>query len=1040
MGQAFAVQCQQKRDQLDSFLTQFFLCGCCTIIIGPLLFVPLSWGNPFDGENEGGCENPEIISATLAVPCLILAGVACMGCGACIAAMLGGVVEAGAGASCVLGVSTPLSLCTLAAPFLMAPILLMALGSADCVGDSHTFVLSVNLMLILGVMLGLMFCVCINFVRFTSACRCLLGLCRGHRHASQARPAPAEPAAAAPAPRIPRVYTLLRDACALGDSFLVSLLLDLDGHREQLCWRAWRCLLLCCCLGQCRPSRHSQTEQKHGRVSRASVAFAFEDDDSSTAVHYIALGTWHSREGGPRQHGLFRLWPGNTSGLWPQLTDRRRARLFARLVDSGWIEPAMLSAQNGKGRTPLHCAASTGSIETVRTIDKYLRSSGTVEDGSCLRLADANWDTPLDLALKAGKLDMACLLLSLGAEREHWVGLTRREQHRGQVRSSLDVLAQPSRGGRSVSPSVGSPQRLEQVQAVLADSQAVLEHMNLQVRELQRQVGSPLPLEAAQALLRYHNFDIAVAARAFAEGPRAALDAAGLADVPAPVAPGPQSGAQAASPVRTRAGSMCIVCMEPAPAGGLLACSHVCCEVCLTGHIRARVEEGDVNGLVCPWPDCKCAVSDSLVVELFDPQRIEGTTSGITVASEEHRGDGEVIIVRLRALRAQAFVNSKQNLSWCPRPGCGHAVAVTSTAGDGGAERLSLSTLECACGMRFCGPCNQEGGHEPANCKQWKDWQEQEAKDSKEETSATARWLVENTQKCPKCSANINRNGGCNHMTCKSCGKHFCYVCGGDWEQHKQQAGGFDFYRCRMGDRETREDKVTAGSAPGSFGACRDGFRANVRDAKWEKGVLGLAISLAEVFGIDQGYQEFLTESLSATLAARELLKFCYVLKHTIGEDNRNSWHWLYQVAPCISELEVVASKLESVAGLSFLAASARAVGLERPSNLATPERQLLQLDLREALAHAAAVAEVAGFAQQLTMAVRLQTQHLLSVGRAWQELTDEERRGGVFESVPAAARRPMAQATRGLVDGATDIGNMLWSLGCYVGSFSGRR
>mmetsp|Transcript_35535 Transcript_35535/g.115098 ORF Transcript_35535/g.115098 Transcript_35535/m.115098 type:complete len:1029 (-) Transcript_35535:288-3374(-) len=1028
MGLACSAQCRQNQEQFKSFTTQVFACGCCTVVLGPLLFVSLSWANPFDGENDGGCENHEIVSATLAVPCLILAAIACTCCSACSAAIL----CEDQGMCCVLGVSIPLSLLAIAAASLMAPILLMALGSSDCTGDSHTFVVSVNLLLLLGVMLYVL----INFIRLTSACRCLLDVfCRGGCPARQGRPAPTAPARATPAPRIPRACTLLRDACALGDSFLVSLLLDVDGHKEHLCWRAWRCLLLCCCLGQCRPSRHAQTEQKRGSVSRASVAFAFEDDDSSTAVHYIALGAWHSREGGPRQHELFRLWPGSASGLWPQLTDSRRARLFARLVDTGWIERAMLNAPNGKGRTPLHCAASTGSIETVRTIDKYLRSSGTMEEGSCLRLADANGDTPLDLALKAGKLDVACLLLSLGAEHEHWVGLTRREQHRGQVRSSLDVLTRSSRGGGS-----RSPERRGQMQAVLADSQAVLEHMNLQVRELQRQVGSPLQLEAAQALLRYHNFDIAVAARAFAEGPRAALDAAGLADVPAPVAPGPQSGAQAASPVRTRAGSMCIVCMEPAPAGGLLACSHVCCEVCLTGHIRARVEEGDVNGLVCPWPDCKCAVSDSLVVELFDPQRIEGTTSGITVASEEHRGDGEVIIVRLRALRAQAFVNSKQNLSWCPRPGCGHAVAVTSTAGDGGAERLSLSTLECACGMRFCGPCNQEGGHEPANCKQWKDWQEQEAKDSKEETSATARWLVENTQKCPKCSANINRNGGCNHMTCKSCGKHFCYVCGGDWEQHKQQAGGFDFYRCRMGDRETREDKVTAGSAPGSFGACRDGFRANVRDAKWEKGVLGLAISLAEVFGIDQGYQEFLTESLSATLAARELLKFCYVLKHTIGEDNRNSWHWLYQVAPCISELEVVASKLESVAGLSFLAASARAVGLERPSNLATPERQLLQLDLREALAHAAAVAEVAGFAQQLTMAVRLQTQHLLSVGRAWQELTDEERRGGIFESVPVAARGPVAQATPGLVDAATDIGNMLWSLGRLAGSLGGRR
>ena len=41
----------------------------------------------------------------------------------------------------------------------------------------------------------------------------------------------------------------------------------------------------------------------------------------------------------------------------------------------------------------------------------------------------------------------------------------------------------------------------------------------------------------------------------------------------------------------------------------------------------------------------------------------------------------------------------------------------------------------------------------------------------------TKKWLEENTKRCPNCGANINKNGGCNHMTCKNCGYEFCWLC-----------------------------------------------------------------------------------------------------------------------------------------------------------------------------------------------------------------------------------------------------------------------
>lgn len=52
-----------------------------------------------------------------------------------------------------------------------------------------------------------------------------------------------------------------------------------------------------------------------------------------------------------------------------------------------------------------------------------------------------------------------------------------------------------------------------------------------------------------------------------------------------------------------------------------------------------------------------------------------------------------------------------------------------------------------------------------------------------QDDSETSNWIQSNAKSCPKCAKFIEKNGGCNHISC-SCGHHFCWVCEGDFD-HK---------------------------------------------------------------------------------------------------------------------------------------------------------------------------------------------------------------------------------------------------------------
>lgn len=92
--------------------------------------------------------------------------------------------------------------------------------------------------------------------------------------------------------------------------------------------------------------------------------------------------------------------------------------------------------------------------------------------------------------------------------------------------------------------------------------------------------------------------------------------------------------------------------------------------------------------------------------------------------------------------------------------------------------------VKCDCGIIFCFNCLEEG-HWPARCDQVKWYNDTHGRkhggNPKDANDKTLKWLQKYTQDCARCKSPIEKNGGCNHMNCKTCGYSFCWVCQGPW-------------------------------------------------------------------------------------------------------------------------------------------------------------------------------------------------------------------------------------------------------------------
>lgn len=204
-----------------------------------------------------------------------------------------------------------------------------------------------------------------------------------------------------------------------------------------------------------------------------------------------------------------------------------------------------------------------------------------------------------------------------------------------------------------------------------------------------------------------------------------------------------------------------------------LVCGHTFCRDCWRYHLEARLNEGINNcSARCMQDGCNCVVTHSAFLELLDS------------AGQEHYWNNF----------CKTYTSEDRSIRWCSSNKCENCF-----------KRSEFSTtpvVSCKCGQETCLHCGNES-HQPAYCNVVEKWN---IKSNAE--SENLLWIKANTKSCPKCARPIEKNQGCNHMTCRGCHYEFCWVCTGCWKDHGSSTGGY--YKCNIFEEKLKSDKNLA--------------------------------------------------------------------------------------------------------------------------------------------------------------------------------------------------------------------------------------
>ena len=204
-----------------------------------------------------------------------------------------------------------------------------------------------------------------------------------------------------------------------------------------------------------------------------------------------------------------------------------------------------------------------------------------------------------------------------------------------------------------------------------------------------------------------------------------------------------------------------------------LKCYHKICKECYIEYIQNKLKTEPLNILFtfCPLKGCNLYLTRTIYRKCITEKKMQ--------------------IIFAKSIISN-FIQTNKNIKICPNPSCNYSIK---------SQDNLPKEIKCKCGTLFCFSCLKES-HIPCSCDMINIWNNIHSELRKsfgeeiDEYEENFLWVNKNTKKCPNCGVTIEKNQGCNHMTCRresgGCGYEFCWICLNNWYNHNFKGCTYD--------------------------------------------------------------------------------------------------------------------------------------------------------------------------------------------------------------------------------------------------------
>ncbi|KAM6496283.1 hypothetical protein JOM56_008989, partial [Amanita muscaria] len=187
----------------------------------------------------------------------------------------------------------------------------------------------------------------------------------------------------------------------------------------------------------------------------------------------------------------------------------------------------------------------------------------------------------------------------------------------------------------------------------------------------------------------------------------------------------------------------CPVCLSELSAPVALVCGHEYCRPCLKRRILTSAEQNRLP-IVCigNGDSCKRPIAIPIIQSLLTPPHFQRLLDKVTQTYFNKRSD--------------EYHN-------CITPDCTQVYRCSKEA-----RYITCSS----CNVSLCSACHSKA-HSYLSCADW-----MVLGTPAEQERLVSRWMPnDKIKKCPECKARIEKDDGCNRVSCGVCGVHICWVC-----------------------------------------------------------------------------------------------------------------------------------------------------------------------------------------------------------------------------------------------------------------------